>query len=83
VCAVLFERGETVASKIFPPTAKNERLLHITGCPHCLNGGRRRLCPVCGAELALDEYLSARVYPQRGRPHVHVVGCTHCSRGRG
>ncbi|MDR2467574.1 MAG: hypothetical protein LBD22_01275 [Spirochaetaceae bacterium] len=78
VCAAKFEHGESVRSKIFPPTARNDRLLHISGCSHCLNGKRRRECPVCGAELALNEFLTARIFQRPGKSHVHIVGCSHC-----
>jgi len=79
VCAAVFEHGERIKSKIFPQTGRNGRLLHISGCPYCVNGERRRLCPVCGAELSPEEYLSARVFPRAGKKsHVHVLGCKHC-----
>jgi predicted nucleic acid-binding Zn ribbon protein len=82
VCAAKFEHGETVRSKIFPPTERNDRLLHISGCLYCLNGGRARECPVCGAALALDEALTARIFQRKEKSHVHIVGCPHCRLGK-
>ena len=82
VCAAKFEHGETVRSKIFPPTERNDRLLHISGCLYCLGGERVRECPVCGASLALDESLTARIFPRKEKSHVHIVGCPHCRLGR-
>ncbi|MDR2481668.1 MAG: hypothetical protein LBD07_05185 [Spirochaetaceae bacterium] len=82
VCAAKFERGETVRSKIFPPTNRNDRLLHISGCPFCLKGERKRECPVCGAELKIEEYLTARIFQRKEKSHVHILGCNHCRLGR-
>ena len=81
VCAAKFEHGETVRSKIFPPTQRSDRLLHISGCQFCLNGERKRECPVCKAEMALEDYLIARIFARPDKSHVHVTGCTKC-RGR-
>ncbi|MDR2510504.1 MAG: hypothetical protein LBC77_07675 [Spirochaetaceae bacterium] len=83
VCAAKFEHGETVRSSILPPTARGDRLLHISGCMYCVAGERRRECPVCGAELSVDEYLTARIFqrPEK-KTHVHIVGCNHCRLGR-
>ncbi|MDR0526652.1 MAG: hypothetical protein LBG79_02360 [Spirochaetaceae bacterium] len=83
VCAAKFEHGESVRSKIFPPTERNDRLLHISGCFYCCyEGGRKRECPVCGAELSLSDYLTARIFVKRDKSHVHIVGCPHCRSGR-
>jgi len=80
VCAAVFEHGERVKSKVFPQTQKDGRLLHILGCPYCINGERQRACPVCGAELSPEEYLTARIFPRIEKSHVHVLGCNHCRR---
>lgn len=83
VCAAKFEHGESIKSKILPPTDSSDRILHISGCPYCCyEGGRKRECPVCGAELALNEYLSARIFNRREKSHVHIVGCPHCRRAK-
>ncbi|GMO23190.1 MAG: hypothetical protein Ta2B_02300 [Termitinemataceae bacterium] len=81
ICAALFLHGETVQSKRFPSTGRFDRLLHISGCPHCLNGERQRLCPICGSELSVDDYLVARIWERPGKSHVHVSGCIHCCMG--
>jgi uncharacterized protein YbaR (Trm112 family) len=78
ICAALFEHGEMVKSKIFPSTGKQDRLMNILGCPYCRNGERIRKCPVCDAELGVDEYLTARVFDRPEKMHVHVLGCNHC-----
>ncbi|MDR0408877.1 MAG: hypothetical protein LBH18_00555 [Spirochaetaceae bacterium] len=67
-----------IQSKIFPPSGRPYRLLHILGCNFCLNGGRERLCPVCGRELSLDDYLVARIWQNPKKPQVRIQGCLHC-----
>jgi hypothetical protein len=84
ICAARFEQGDNVKSKILPPSGRDYRLLHILGCRFCLDpdGGRRRLCPVCGAELSTDEYLAARIWQRLDKPEVRIQGCVHCITGR-
>ncbi|MDR0663852.1 MAG: hypothetical protein LBF80_07250 [Spirochaetaceae bacterium] len=81
VCAALFEPGDNVKSKILPPGGQNYRILHISGCKFCLGGDRRRLCPVCGAELSTEEYLVARIWQKPDMPEVRIQGCVHCITG--
>ena len=81
VCAARFEPGDNVKSKIFPPSGRDYRLLHISGCKYCLSGERKRLCPVCGAELSTDDYLVARIRQHPVNPEVRVQGCIHCITG--
>ncbi|MDR2344282.1 MAG: hypothetical protein LBD86_07115 [Spirochaetaceae bacterium] len=81
LCAARFEQGDNVKSKIFPPSGRDYRLLHISGCGYCMNGERQRLCPVCGAELSTGEYLIARIWQHPVKPEVRVQGCVHCISG--
>ena len=81
VCAARFGPGDNVKSKIFPPGGREYRLLHISGCKYCLSGERQRLCPVCGAELSVDDYLAARIWQHPVNPEVRVRGCVHCITG--
>jgi hypothetical protein len=78
VCAAKLSSSQRVKSAAFPGIAGQGRLMHIEGCVYCLDGGRQRKCPVCGAELAVEEVLFARIFDQPGRSHVHVLGCSHC-----
>ncbi len=78
VCSALLDRGERVKSSAFPSMGGADRLMHISGCPHCLTGGRPRKCPVCGVMLKSEEILIARMFEKPGRSHVHVLGCTRC-----
>jgi hypothetical protein len=78
VCSIRLVHGERVKSSAFPAMGKADRLMHINGCPHCLNGERPRVCPVCGNHLNADETLIARLFDKPGRSHVHVLGCSQC-----
>ncbi len=83
VCSARLEMGERVKSSAFPSMGANDRLMHILGCPFCMDATkpRPRRCPVCDTVLAQDEYLIARLFDRPGRSHVHVLGCGRC-RGR-
>jgi RNA polymerase subunit RPABC4/transcription elongation factor Spt4 len=81
VCAARLPQGDNVKSKILPPSGRDYRVLHISGCKFCLGGDRRRLCPVCGAELSRNEYLAARIWQRLERPEVRIQGCVHCIGG--
>ncbi|MDR3337680.1 MAG: hypothetical protein LBT16_10795 [Treponema sp.] len=78
VCSVKLLEGERVKSSAFPGLPGQGRMMHIFGCVYCLNGGRERKCPVCGAIIDVDEILVARMFEQPGRSHVHVLGCSRC-----
>jgi hypothetical protein len=78
ICAAKLQAGERVKSAAFPGLPGQGRLMHIGGCVYCLDGSRRRSCPVCGAELRVDEILVARMFERPDRSHVHVLGCSHC-----
>jgi hypothetical protein len=71
-------RGERVKSAAFPAMGHLDRLMHIAGCPYCLEGDRERSCPVCGHILEEGEILIARMFEKPGRSHVHVLGCSRC-----
>jgi hypothetical protein len=83
LCAALLANGETVASKVFPPSGRAGRLLHISGCRHCLDGGRRRFCPICGRQVSATGYLVARIWRYQGKTRVRVQGCANCLVGKG
>ncbi len=81
ICSILLEHGERVSSSAFPSMdGGKDRLMHVLGCPYCLdsNTKRTRTCPVCGKILATSEYLIARMFEKPGRSHVHVLGCSRC-----
>jgi hypothetical protein len=78
VCCARLDKGERVKSAAFPSLGGYDRLMHISGCYYCLEGERRRVCPVCGAVLREDDFLVARLFEKPVRSHVHVLGCSHC-----
>jgi hypothetical protein len=82
VCSARLNKGELVKSHAYPSlTGGQDRFMHIQGCVYCLEGDRRRSCPVCGAALRDDEILLARMFQRNSRrSHVHVLGCNRCRR---
>jgi len=81
VCSTKLNKGYLVKSMAFPSlTGGKDRLMHIRGCVHCLNGDLSRVCPVCGASLGQNDILIARMFERPGRNHVHVIGCSKCKR---
>jgi len=81
LCGTMLTANERVRSAVFP--GKEDKLMHIFGCPNCAppDGSRKRICPVCGAALPAEGYLIARVFEKPGKTHIHVLGCTGCRRG--
>jgi hypothetical protein len=82
VCSMKLDKRNLVKSQAFPSiTGGKDRLMYIRGCTYCLNGGRLRLCPVCGSNLNNNEILIARMFERAGgRSHVHVLGCSRCKK---
>jgi hypothetical protein len=82
VCAARLPRGMLVRSAAFPSQNGRDRLMHIIGCPFCLEGApeqrRPRVCPVCHKPLGDTEHLFARVFERPQKSHVHVLGCINC-----
>jgi len=83
VCHTVLKEGEVIKSTAFPSLNGKDRVMHIKGCVYCLERARDRCCPVCGQILGIDESLICRMSERpsksgQKRPHVHVLGCTHC-----
>jgi len=80
ICSMPLDKGDLVRTLAFPSiTGGKDRLMHIRGCYYCLEDHFERFCPVCGATLGDDEILVARLFERSNRrPHVHVLGCSHC-----
>lgn len=76
VCGSALAEGERVRTVAYP--GRDERLVHIYGCPRCSGPAAReaRVCPVCGRRLGDDDYLVGRLLPGEGR--VKVWGCSRC-----
>jgi len=82
ICSSKLKKGDLVKTLAFPSiTGGKDRLMHVRGCAYCINGGKQRNCPVCGASLSLEDILVARIFerPNR-RAHVHIIGCNKCRR---
>jgi len=82
ICSTKLIKGELVKTLAFPSiTGGKDRLMHVRGCSHCINGELDRNCPVCGASLSISDILVARIFerPNR-RAHVHITGCNKCRR---
>ncbi|TFG63370.1 MAG: hypothetical protein E4H36_05750 [Spirochaetales bacterium] len=81
LCGSQLVKTERVHSALFP--GREDKLMHIFGCPYCYpaNRERERRCPACRKTLADDGYLIARVFEKPGKTHVHVLGCTGCRHG--
>jgi hypothetical protein len=83
VCAAKLPPGKLVKSAVYPPrNGSRDRLMHIMGCPYCLEGEgekrRPRVCPVCHKPIGDTEYLFARAFERPGKSHVHILGCVNC-----
>jgi hypothetical protein len=82
VCTARLPPGRLVKSAVYPSLNGRDRIMHIMGCPYCLEGEaekrRRRVCPVCHQPVSDSEYLFARVFERPGKSHVHVLGCIKC-----
>ncbi|MDR3148148.1 MAG: hypothetical protein LBU00_07230 [Treponema sp.] len=82
VCTARLPPGKLVKSAVYPSRNGQDRIMHIMGCPYCLEGKveqrRHRVCPVCHQPIADTEYLFARVFERPGKSHVHVLGCIKC-----
>jgi hypothetical protein len=86
LCSSGLKRGERVHTVVFGPSPKSnpsapeERIAHIFGCPHCYPADpqNKRICPVCRKALSGDGFLYARMFERPGKTHVHVIGCTGC-----
>ena len=79
VCSTKLNDGEVVKSLAFPSlSGGKDRFMHIKGCLYCLNEEVERVCPICDHILMESEVLICRLFERPHRPHVHVLGCTHC-----
>jgi len=84
VCSIKMLKGETLKTTAFEASAQNkDRLVHIKGCYSCLERELPRRCPVCCAQMTLDDYLIARMFERASRKnHIHVLGCNNCRKRR-
>ena len=83
VCNTILSSGELVETHAYPAwRGSTGRLMHVRGCPFCLQGNRPRQCPVCKNDVDADGYLVSSITENPGhRSHVHVIGCSMCRKG--
>jgi hypothetical protein len=81
VCSKRILKGE-VKTVVFPASSgRADRLMHIKGCVSCLEKDLPRRCPVCKANMSLEDFLVARMFERPFRKnHIHVLGCNHCKK---
>jgi hypothetical protein len=87
VCGTELGRGEQVRSVVYgggryQDGRPKEKLAHIKGCTHCLEGLKTRRCPVCHAILSNGDFLIAELRDggsrASGKPHITIIGCSKC-----
>jgi C4-type Zn-finger protein len=78
VCSSILNRGEHVTSSSFPFLGNIDRLIHVKGCLHCLEGGKTRSCPECKTTLEASEVLIARIIYKSEISQFQVLGCSRC-----
>ncbi|MCL2762941.1 MAG: hypothetical protein FWD36_07040 [Treponema sp.] len=82
LCSIKLQKGELVKTHAYPSiTGGKDRLMHIKGCIHCIDGEVKRRCPVCHKPLSRTQFLVARIFERsHKRNHVHILGCCKCRR---
>ncbi len=81
LCGSLLKRGENLKSEEFK--GEKESIVHIYGCRNCYGETARtpRQCPVCKNFILSGGFLIGRMWiTRKGKRHLHVSGCTACSR---
>jgi len=83
VCSMRMLKGELVKTIAFATGIRSrDRIIHIKGCFNCLEKDLPRRCPVCRANMSLDDYLVARMFERNNRKnHIHILGCNICRKG--
>jgi hypothetical protein len=77
LCGHVLVRGEKMKSEEYK--AEDHSIIHMRGCPHCVNGQRERTCPVCKKVMPQSAYLVGRMWKtKRGTMHLRIKGCTGC-----
>jgi len=77
ICGQGLQKGERIKSSI-TEIGDIEVQTIIKGCPFCLEGGRKRACPVCKKKLALDEAIIAISDPKIDSKKLSIRGCKKC-----
>ena len=80
VCSYQLKKGEQLKTVVFPSRSMyKDRIMHIHGCPYCLENRVPRKCPVCKRNISNSDFLLARMFERSmQKNHVHVLGCNKC-----
>jgi len=77
ICAQGLKKGQRIKSSI-TEIGDIEVQTIIKGCPFCIDGGRKRACPVCKKKLDLDETIIAISNPKVDAKRLSIRGCKKC-----
>lgn len=77
ICGHDLRKGERMRSNQLQ-IGKTELRSFIKGCPFCLSGKGKRLCPVCKKKLSLSESAVAFSNPAEDRNRLTIRGCKKC-----
>lgn len=77
VCGHDLRKGEQMRSNQLQ-LGKSEMRTFIKGCPFCLAGQGKRLCPVCKKKLSLKASCVAFSNPDEDATRLSIRGCKTC-----
>jgi hypothetical protein len=77
ICGHDLRKGEQMRSNQLQ-IGKAELRTFIRGCPFCLAGKGKRLCPVCKKKLSLSESAVAFSNPSEDKNRLSIRGCKKC-----
>ncbi len=80
ICGQPLHQGERIRSSV-TEIGDVEVRTYIKGCPFCLEGNRKRTCPVCKRKLKKNESIMALSDPRIDRKKLTIKGCHHCFPG--
>lgn len=84
VCNSLLMQNDKLVSRVYGSINKTDQRCTIHGCPYCYpikKNGVQRVCPVCQKQIPADGYLISRLFIRdKNKRHVHIIGCTECSK---
>lgn len=79
ICAAGLRKGEKIRSSVVE-IGNVEIQTRIKGCPYCLGekSTRKRTCPVCKANLPVDQLILAISDPRVDKRKLAIRGCKTC-----
>ncbi len=76
LCGHPLRKGERVKSDQIE-TAKVEIKTFIKGCPYCVSGTRKKICPICKKNLSREETILAISFFDNPKKML-IKGCRSC-----